>query len=111
VGADEAVAPFIGPRTTVLDLAGKTVVPGFIDAHLHPRALYPEGSPWANVDCSPHKVRDIDELINVLKRKADRTPAGLWVSGSGYQETKLGRPPTRRDLDRATTNHPMLISH
>jgi hypothetical protein len=111
VGTDEAVQPLIGPSTKVLDLAGKTVVPGFIDAHLHPQAIYPEDSPWAAVEVGPEKVRSIDELVAALKRKAERTSEGLLVAGSRYQETKLGRHPTRHDLDRASTNHPILISH
>lgn len=56
-------------------------------------------------------MRTIDALIAALARKADRTPAGQWVTGSRYQETKLGRHPTRWDLDRASTNHPIIISH
>lgn len=111
VGSDESVQSFIGANTRVLDLAGKTVVPGFIDAHAHPGPEYPEDSPWASVDCRPEKVRTIDALVAALKRKADRTPAGQWVTGSRYQETKLGRHPTRWDLDRASTNHPIIISH
>src|SRR5687767_5670973 len=51
VGSERAVAQFIGPGTKVLDLPGKTVVPGFIDAHAHPNPEYPEESPWAPVDC------------------------------------------------------------
>lgn len=111
VGSEEAVKPFIGPNTRVLDLPGKTVVPGFIDAHLHPGPIYPEDSRWASVDCSPRKVGTMEELVIALRRKAERTPAGQWVFGSRYQETKLGRQPTRFDLDRASTNHPITISH
>jgi predicted amidohydrolase YtcJ len=111
VGSDESVKPLIGPNTRVFDLAGKTVVPGFVDAHIHPRPVYPEESRWANVDCSPNSVRTVDELVAALKRKAERTPPGQWVNGSRYQETKLGRQPTRHDLDRASTNHPIIISH
>jgi predicted amidohydrolase YtcJ len=50
------------------------------------------------VDCRPEKVRTIDVLVAALKRKAERTPAGQWVTGTRYQETKLGRHPTRWDL-------------
>src|SRR5262245_13479241 len=111
VGSDEAVKDLIGTDTKVLDLAGKTIVPGFIDAHIHPSPVYPEDSRWANVDCSPRKVRTMEDLVAALKRKAERTPPGQWVFGSRYQETKLGRQPTRHDLDRASTNHPIIISH
>lgn len=111
VGNDDAVERFIGPETRVLDLAGKTVVPGFIDAHAHPGPEYPEDSPWVSVDCRPDKVRTMEALVAALKRKAERTSSGQWVIGSRYQETKLGRHPTRSDLDRASTNHPIIISH
>jgi hypothetical protein len=111
VGSDDAVQPFVGPRTRLLELPGRTVVPGFIDAHAHPGPEYPEDSPWASVDCRPEKVRTIDALVAALKRKAARTASGEWVTGSRYQETKLGRHPTRWDLDLASTNHPIIISH
>jgi predicted amidohydrolase YtcJ len=111
VGDDRAVAEFIGPATKVLDLDGRTIVPGFIDAHAHPNPEYPPDSPWASVDCRPDKAPTIDALIAALERKAKQTPPGLWVTGARYQETKLGRHPTRWDLDRASTNHPIIVSH
>ena len=111
VGDEASVSALIGPSTRVLELRGKTVVPGFIDAHAHPGPEYPEDSPWAAVDCRPNKVRTIEALVAALKAKAGRTPAGQWVTGTRYQETKLGRHPTRWDLDRASTNHPIIISH
>ena len=111
VGSDESVRKFIGPETKVLELTGKTVLPGFIDAHLHPQPLYPKESRWANVDCSPAGVHNMEELVAALKRKAAQTPEGFWVFGTRYQETKLGRQPTRWDLDRASTNHPIIVSH
>ncbi len=111
VGSEADVAGSIGERTIVLDLNGKTVVPGFIDAHSHPGAVYPEDSRWASVDCRPEKTRKMPDLIAALKRKADRTAPGEWVLGSRYQDTKLGRDPTRLDLDQASTVHPIIISH
>ena len=45
----------------------------------------------------------IEELIAALRRKADKTPQGKWVTGSNYQETFLGRHPTKVDLDQAST--------
>src|SRR5262245_20496167 len=56
IGSEEAVKDLITVDTKVLDLPGKTIVPGFIDAHIHPSPIYPEESRWANVDCSPKKV-------------------------------------------------------
>src|ERR1043166_9483827 len=111
VGNDDAVERFIGPKTLLLELTGKTVTPGFIDAHAHPGPEFPEDSPWASVDCRPEKVSTMEALVAAIKSKAARTPTGQWVIGSRYQETKLGRHPTRWDLDRASTNHPIIISH
>lgn len=111
VGSDADIAPHIGPATRVLELRGKTIVPGFNDAHIHPRPLFPDDSRWAAVDASPARVKTIDDLIAALRRKASVTPAGQLISGARYQETKLGRHPTRADLDAASTAHPISISH
>jgi predicted amidohydrolase YtcJ len=111
VGSERDVDSLIGLETRVLDLAGKTVVPGFNDAHLHPRPVFSDDSPWSSVDASPARVKTIDDLIAALRRKAAVTPPGQWISGSRYQETKLGRHPTRADLDAASTEHPISISH
>lgn len=111
VGTGETVKKFIGPRTKVIDLEGRTVVPGFNDAHLHPRPIFPFASPNAVVSVGPDSVSSMDELVVVLKRKAALTPAGLPVQGANYQDTKLGRHPTRYDLDRVSTTHPVIIRH
>ena len=111
VGTDAEIAAHIGATTRVLDLAGKTIVPGFNDAHIHPRPLYPEEAPWSPVDVGPGRVSTMDELIAALRRKAAVTPPGQWISGGRYQETKLGRHPTRHDLDAASTEHPIIITH
>ena len=111
VGNVDAVATHIGPATRVLDLPGKIIVPGFNDAHLHPSPLFPEDSPFAAVDASPARVKTIDDLVAALRRKAAVTPPGQWVTGARYQETKLGRHPTRADLYAATNEHPVSISH
>ncbi len=111
IGDVEAVSKLAGPNTVKVDLAGKTILPGFIDAHCHPRAVYAEDSPWASVECGPENIKSMAELIAALKRKAEKTPEGQWVNGSNYQETLLGRHPTRLDLDKASTKHPIMIRH
>jgi predicted amidohydrolase YtcJ len=111
VGSSADIKPLAGPQTRILDLAGKTVVPGFIDAHTHPRPIFDEDSPWYNIETGPDKVKTIEDLIAAIRKKAAKTPRGMLITGTGYQETKLGRHPTRHDLDRATTDHPVLITH
>ena len=111
VGTDKEIRPFIGEKTRVIHAEGKTVTPGFYDAHLHPRAIYESDSPLAPVDCRPTSVKSIDALVAALKAKAEKTPKGNWVRGSRYEDTKLGRHPTRADLDNASTEHAIFIGH
>ncbi|HEY1493576.1 MAG TPA: amidohydrolase family protein [Candidatus Solibacter sp.] len=111
VGSNAEIRRLATPATKVVDLKGKTVTPGFNDAHLHPVGVYDESSPYYTPWLGPEKVHNIGELIAALKAKADRTPAGEAVSGSRYQDTKLGRHPNRHDLDKASTRHPIMISH
>jgi hypothetical protein len=111
VGGEAEVRALIGPDTRVIDAVGRTITPGFIDAHMHPSPTYPVTSRLGRVDLSPASVGSIDDLIAALQEKARITPAGQWVIGTRYQDTKLGRHPTRHDLDRASTQHPIRIGH
>ncbi|MFZ4573553.1 MAG: amidohydrolase [Phycisphaerales bacterium] len=111
VGANEEVRAMAGEATVVVDAGGKAVVPGFFDAHLHPRAIFPDDSPLARVECGPDKAPDLAALIAALRDKAAITPKGMAIRGLGYEDTKLGRHPTRVDLDAASTDHPIIITH
>ena len=111
VGTADDVKPLVGDLTTVMDVHGKTVTPGFYDAHLHSGPEYPPMSRLGRVDLRPTSVRTMGELIGALREKAKTTPKGQWVQGSRYQDTKLGRHPTRWDLDKASTEHPIRIGH
>jgi predicted amidohydrolase YtcJ len=109
VGSDDDVKRHIGQKTRVVDLHGKTVTPGFIDAHCHPTPMYAEDRLWASVDL--FSTKRMDDVVAALKKKATRTPKGQTVVGSRYRDTLLGRHPTRHDLDRVSTAHPVIISH
>lgn len=99
------------PAAVPIPLSGATVLPGFNDQHLHPRPTFDESSPhyvpWLGPDAAP----TLDRLIEILRRKASLTSPGQLVSGLGYQDTVLGRHPTRADLDRVSTRHPVSITH
>jgi hypothetical protein len=103
VGASQQIRQMISAETRVMDLGSRTVVPGFNDAHMHPQPIYPPLSRLGDVPCDPDHVRSLDELIEALREKANVTPRGSWVIGTRYQDTKLGRHPTRWDLDKAST--------
>lgn len=111
VGTTAEMRRLATPSTKIIDLKGMTVTPGFNDVHLHPVGVYDETSPYYVPWLGPEKVHNMDELIAALKAKAARTPPGQLVSGTRYQDTKLGRHPTRYDLDKASTEHPISISH
>ena len=111
VGSTSDIEPWVGPATTVIDAAGRTVTPGFIDAHMHPRAIYPESSPLSTVDLRPVSVTSMADLVAALAAKATLVPDGQWIQGVRYEDTKLGRHPTRADLDQASTTHPIYLSH
>lgn len=111
VGAESDMKVHIGAQTRIVTFADKVIVPGFVDGHLHPRPVYSEDAPWAVLDAGPKRNPTIDALIANLRRKAAITPPGQWISARGYQETKLGRHPTKADLDAASTDHPILVTH
>lgn len=111
VGEEPAARSLAGPDTEVLDAGGRIVVPGFHDCHCHPRPIYPELSPCGRVALGPAAAPDLEALIERLRAKAIVTPPGGWVRGAGYQDTKLGRHPTREDLDRVSTGHFVYVSH
>jgi predicted amidohydrolase YtcJ len=111
VGLNNEVTTLKGPSTKVIDLKGKTVVPGFNDAHLHPSPKYPFESVHASIDVSPTVVKNNQELIELLKKKAAITPEGLPIRGFGYQDTKLGGHPTKYILDQVSLKHPVIIRH
>lgn len=108
VGRNDEVRHFIGRDTEVLDLKGKTVVPGFIDAHTH--VLSSGILHVTAVDCS---LNSIAEIKNALRERASVTPRGEWVQGFKYDDTKTteGRKISRQDLDEVSTEHPIFLMH
>ncbi|MFB4351626.1 amidohydrolase family protein [Microbacterium sp. LS_15] len=92
-----------------VDLGGRTVLPGLIDSHTHPALL---AGTAAAVECFPPAVRSVDDLVAVLRGHADAvTDPGAWVLGRGFDDTKFpdGRMPTAADLDRVSTDRPVLV--
>ena len=109
IGQAEAVRA-AASGAEVVRLGGATVVPGLIDAHCHVADV---GYLAAAADCSQPSAPDIATIRARLREAADRTPAGSWVTGSGYAEYKLreGRHPTRADLDQAVPGRPAVLYH
>src|SRR5580693_3057204 len=110
IGPAGAVRAAAGPGAAVLRLAGATVIPGLIDAHCHVMNV---GYLAAGADCSQPAAPGIGAIQARLRAAADVTPAGSWVTGSGYVEYKLAeqRHPTRADLDAAVPDRPAVVYH
>jgi predicted amidohydrolase YtcJ len=108
VGSNDDVRHMAKAGTRQVDVGGKTVVPGFIDAHTHPCYAGIRHLRW--VDCD---LRSIAEIQNAIRTRAAKTLPGDWVIGFKYDDTKTqeGRKLTREDLDAATTDHPVFIEH
>ena len=114
VGNDTTIEAMVGPDTERIDLEGATLLPGFYAAHDH----FPGSGVVAlfRVDLnSPPmgEVNTMDELVAALAARARDTPQGQWIRGRGYDDTLIQekRHPTRADLDRASTEHPIFIAH
>ncbi|MBU9713508.1 amidohydrolase [Evansella tamaricis] len=94
----------------IIDVKGKTILPGFIDTHNH-LLMYSQNR--AQVNCSSPLNKNINDLLNTLERYISTKAIGEWVIGWGYDDTLLDdqRHPTKVDLDKVSPNNPMLIRH
>jgi predicted amidohydrolase YtcJ len=95
-----------------MDAAGMTVVPGFIDCHVHARG---ETLLYDVLVGNPFEVEfvSIASIVDKLRARAQTLPPGTWVEGYFFDDTKLsdGRELTRRDLDEVSRDHPVAVRH
>ncbi|MEN6485160.1 MAG: amidohydrolase, partial [Syntrophobacteraceae bacterium] len=97
--------------TKLIDLQKKTMLPGFYDAHGHFG-----GGGWRSVQLGSGPfgpVNDFPAMVAALKARAKTTPKGQTINGTGFCDLfmKEKRLPTRLELDQASTEHPIIISH
>jgi predicted amidohydrolase YtcJ len=102
-----------GQATTMLDLAGRTLVPGLIDSHVHVAQLGTQAV-GANLLASPDgDANTVDDVVRKLQEfaKGPDVKRTGWIFGMGYDDSLLGRHPTRDDLDKVSTEVPVIAVH
>ena len=115
VGETQAVFAHRGPDTEMVDLRGRAILPGFVDAHGHLTSVARMAA-TANVASPPvGPVEDLDDLVEVMRAAAagGEAPVGDWLVGAGYDDALLaeGRHPNRDDLDRISPDQPVALFH
>jgi len=107
VGSVREAMLFRGPSTKVLDLTGRTVVPGMVDAHAH---LFGLGDFLRNIDLTD--TRSFDEIVSRVAARAGQSPSGRWIEGRGWDQNKWGdtRFPTHDALSRVSPNNPVVLT-
>jgi hypothetical protein len=114
VGAEAAVAPFVGPQTRVIDLKGATAIPGIIESHGHFM-----GSGEAKLGLDLMNVASWDEVITMVSRAVAQAKPGEWITGRGWHQEKWTRAPvpavegfpTHEALSRVSPDNPVLLTH
>jgi predicted amidohydrolase YtcJ len=108
VGANAEIAPDIGPETTVVHLAGRTLLPGFIDPHNHFSLTTFEPM---SVDCRVPPHRSISSILDAIAAAAKDAPMGRWIRGWGFRPwlVRENRGIMRGELDEAAPDHPVCL--
>ncbi|MFC1820927.1 amidohydrolase family protein [Thermodesulfobacteriota bacterium] len=111
VSGDDSIREFNTGDTKTIDCGGKTILPGFIDAHCHVQGL---AESLVSINLATYddtlSIHDIQEKI---RKEAENLPPGDWIRVKGYHEfnIKEKRHPNRQDLDKAGDLHPIKMTH
>jgi predicted amidohydrolase YtcJ len=107
VGSNIEAQRYVGKSTRVVDLQGKTVVPGMTDAHQHL-----PGVGFREMTLNLEGVTSLEDFLGKVKARVDQARPGEWVTGRGWIETFWKPPvfPTRPDLDKVAPNNPLVLT-
>ena len=108
VGTNKTVSLLIGKETKVIRLNGKTVLPGFIDTHIHV-SDFGKLLTWLNLE----NAKSIKEIQSCLSQRIKQIAKGKWIIGRGWNQDHLAekRMPTRFDLDAFSPDNPVVLYH
>jgi len=110
VGTDSEMRRWMGPKTVVVNLGGRTVIPGLIDSHMHATVA---GLSW-DVELHWESVRSLADGLKRIEAAAKDKPVGTWiVVGGGWAPTQFPekRLPTRAELDAVAPKHPVYVQY
>ena len=111
VGTNEEIDQLIDEKTQVIDLKGRTLMPGINDSHYHPilNGMIGTDLDSAMVDTGFAQAKDIPSVLAILKAVTDTKAPGKWVSSMGFEATLLKeqRYPTLEELDAVAPNNPL----
>ncbi|MBA3356929.1 MAG: amidohydrolase [Pyrinomonadaceae bacterium] len=107
VGSNNEAQRYVGKSTRVVDLQGKTMVPGMTDAHQHL-----PGVGFREMTLNLEGVTSLEDFLSKVKGRVDQASSGEWVTGRGWIETFWKPPvfPTRADLDKVAPNNPVVLT-
>ena len=112
-GSADEIKKLAGPLTRLVDLGGKTVVPGLIDAHCHPMEAMMMKETW--VDCRYPQTPSVKQALDNIAAWAKKTPKGEWIFAAcvSASENKFAekRLPTKAELDAVAPDNPMMLSN
>lgn len=114
VGSNEEILTYLGAQTEVIDLAGKTAIPGFIEGHGHYTSF---GGSLMMLDF--RHAKSFAEIVSMVANEAASTPAGEWVIGRGWHQDKWATKeqvlvegvPLHDSLSAATPDNPVMLIH
>jgi predicted amidohydrolase YtcJ len=113
VGSNNEIEHLIGPSTFIFNLNGKSVLPGFIDSHIH-FLMTLQTSKYINI--RPDNAKTLGDILLKIKEKVVQTKPGEWIIGFGWDQDKIVWPgerkykwPTKKDLDSVALNNPVLL--
>lgn len=111
VGTNGDIEPLIGEETKTIDLAGRTMVPGFIDSHTHNVLIGEFLYNFKLLDMAAELNPSIVDLQQRIREKVKETPKGDWIGGRNFDPEGIreGRWPTRDELDVAAPENPLII--
>jgi predicted amidohydrolase YtcJ len=104
VGSNQEISRLAGPQTKVIELNGRTALPGFIDAHSHVQGLAESEHLMVPIQAPP--LKSAAEIIAKIKDRAAKVPPGNWIVAQGTYNQVM---PTREELDRNFPDHPLVL--